>query len=88
MAAEPIVAAGIEALQQGKTKYTSAQGVLPLREKISEYYANQGLDVVVQIQITSGASGGLVLLAGLLLDPGDVMLITDPNTHAGKCLHD
>ena len=31
--AEPIVAAGIEALQQGKTKYTSAQGVLPLREK-------------------------------------------------------
>ena len=83
--AEPIVAAGIEALQQGKTKYTSAQGVLPLREKISEYYANQGLDVAVsRIQITSGASGGLVLLAGLLLDPGDVMLITDPGYPCNK----
>ena len=87
--AEPIVKAGIAALQEGKTKYTPAQGVLPLREQISKYYAKQGLDVAVsRIQITSGASGGLVLLAGLLLDPGDVMLIADPGTRVTRCLLD
>ncbi|MEC7420509.1 MAG: aminotransferase class I/II-fold pyridoxal phosphate-dependent enzyme [Pseudomonadota bacterium] len=83
--AEPIVKAGIAALQEGKTKYTPAQGVLSLREKISKYYAKQGLDIAVsRVQITSGASGGLVLLAGLLLDPGDVMLITDPGYPCNK----
>lgn len=81
----PIVEAGIEALRGGKTKYTSAQGILPLREKISSYYGGQGLDVPVsRIQITSGASGGLVLLAGLLLDPGDRLLITDPGYPCNK----
>lgn len=83
--ASPIVEAGIEALRRGKTKYTSAQGILPLREKISGYYRSQGLDVPAsRIQITSGASGGLVLLAGLLLDPGDRLLITDPGYPCNK----
>lgn len=77
--AQPIVEAGIAALRAGKTQYTSAQGILPLREKIAEFYANHGLAISPsRIHITSGASGGLVLLAGLLLDPGDRMLITDP----------
>ena len=31
-----------------------------------------------RIMVTSGASGGLTLLAGLLLDPSDRLLITDP----------
>ncbi|NCF33710.1 MAG: aminotransferase class I/II-fold pyridoxal phosphate-dependent enzyme [Proteobacteria bacterium] len=83
--AESIVEAGISALKEGKTKYTSAQGIMPLREQISAYYASQGLEVPVsRIQITSGASGGLVLLAGLLLDPGDRMLITDPGYPCNK----
>ena len=83
--AQPILDAGIEALRSGKTKYTSAQGILPLREKIAAYYRDQGIDVPVsRIQITSGASGGLILLAGLLLDPGDRMLITDPGYPCNK----
>ena len=49
--AEPIVKAGIAALQEGKTKYTPAQGVLPLREQISKYYAKQGLDVAVSLSL-------------------------------------
>lgn len=77
--AQPIVEAGIAALRAGKTQYTSAQGILPLREKIAEHYANHGLAISPsRIHITSGASGGLVLLSALLLDPGDRMLITDP----------
>ena len=83
--APPIVEAGVEALRSGQTKYTAAQGIQPLREKISAYYRDQGLNVPIsRIQITSGASGGLVLLAGLLLDPGDRMLITDPGYPCNK----
>ena len=32
---EPIVAAGMQALQQGKTKYTGAQGIMELRQAIA-----------------------------------------------------
>ncbi len=77
--AAPIVAAGIEALSAGHTKYTSATGIAPLKEAIVGHYQRLGLDVPAsRIVITSGASAGLTLLAGLLLDPGDELLITDP----------
>ena len=77
--AEPIVAAGRRALDEGKTKYTPATGIPQLREAIAGYYA--AMDVSVQpeqVVVTSGASGGLTLLSALLLDPGDELLITDP----------
>ena len=37
----PIIAAGIQALQQGLTKYTAAQGIIPLRQAIADFYANK-----------------------------------------------
>jgi len=77
--ASPILAAGQQALADGRTKYTTATGILQLREAISRHYADMGVTVVPeQIVVTSGASGGLTLLAALLLDPGDELLITDP----------
>jgi aspartate/methionine/tyrosine aminotransferase len=77
--AAPIVAAGQAALREGKTKYTPATGIPQLREAIVRHYADMDVAVdVEQIVVTSGASGGLTLLAALLLDPGDKMLITDP----------
>jgi aspartate/methionine/tyrosine aminotransferase len=77
--AEPIVEAGQRALAQGRTKYTAAGGIPELREAIARHYAQMGVQIDAErVLVTAGASGGLTLLAGLLLDPGDELLITDP----------
>jgi aspartate/methionine/tyrosine aminotransferase len=77
--ADQIVAAGHRALTEGRTKYTQALGIPELREAISSYYGGFGVEVdPSRVVVTSGASGGLTLLAALLLNPGDEMLITDP----------
>ena len=77
--AAPIVRAAHDAIDAGRTKYTSASGIPELRERISDYYRALGVTVSAdRIMVTSGASGGLTLLAGLLLNPGDRLLITDP----------
>jgi len=79
--AEPIVAAGCEALANGRTQYTQATGLPALREKISAHYAQRyGVSVSPErIIVTPGASGALSLLAQLLLDPGDSVLMPDPS---------
>ena len=77
--AEPIVSAGIKALKEGKTKYTSAEGLPALRHQISQYYSNIGLDIPeARIFITSGASSGLMLLSALLFNRGDEVFLPDP----------
>ncbi len=76
---EPISAAGIDALQRGQTKYTSALGIAPLRQAIANFYEQRGVRVDAErVVVTAGASGGLLLLAAALLNPGDEVLITDP----------
>lgn len=76
----PIVEAAHKALQEGQTKYTDARGIPPLREAISRHYADRfAVDVAPsRIFVTAGASGGLLLLSALLLNPGDNLLMTDP----------
>lgn len=78
--ATPIVEAGREALAQGATHYSSALGIPALREALSSYYASDyGLDISPsRIVITPGASGALLLISALLMNPGDGMLMTDP----------
>lgn len=77
--AAPIVAGAHQALDAGQTKYTAAHGIGELRQCIADFYASQDIVVPVErILVTSGASGGLVLLASLLLDASDELLITDP----------
>ena len=77
--AEPVIMAAKSAIDLGRTKYTVALGVPELRHRISQYYLDQGVIVDSnRIVITSGASGGLTLLAALLLNPEDELLITDP----------
>ncbi len=78
--AEPIIEAGRQALVDGRTKYTHALGLIELREAIARDYANR-LNVAVPVEriaVTAGASGGLLLLNALLLNPGDGLLTTDP----------
>lgn len=78
--AKPIIEAGRQALADGATHYSQAAGIPALREALSEHYAQAyGLSISpAQIMVTPGASGALLLLAALLMDPGDSMLMTDP----------
>ncbi len=77
---EPITAAGICALQEGRTHYTAATGLPALREAISAYYADRfGVHVDPgRIVVTPGASGALQLVLAALVDPGDKVLMPDP----------
>jgi aspartate/methionine/tyrosine aminotransferase len=78
--ARPIVAAGIAALENGRTFYTQAAGLPELREAISHWYRQQyGVRVAPErIIITPGASGALLLVAALLLEAKHGFLMADP----------
>ena len=69
------------ALKDGRTRYTSSLGILPLREAIAEYYADvYGVTVSPeQVLVTPGTSPAMLLLFGALLDPGDPFVqVGDP----------
>ena len=77
---EPIVRAGIAALERSDTRYTPALGLPALREAISAYYLNR-FDVGLpasRIVITPGASGALQLLLMLLAEQQSSVLMADP----------
>lgn len=78
--AQAIIDAAKKALDEGATYYTSAKGLLELREKLSEFYLKQyGVEVSSErIFITPGASGALLLASALLMNPGDGLLMADP----------
>ena len=77
----PIVAAAKRALDSQPMFYTSALGILPLREAISRFYRSRyGLDVPAsRIVVTAGSSAALLLVLGVLLDAGDEVLLADPS---------
>ena len=76
----PIVDAAIAALNSQPMFYTSALGIQPLREAIAAYYASQyGVSVSPdRIIVTAGSSAALLLAFGVLLNPGDEVLMADP----------
>jgi aspartate/methionine/tyrosine aminotransferase len=76
---ERVVDSACAALKSGKTRYTDARGIEPLRKALSDWYHNQGLHVSAdRIQITVGASGGLLLAAAATTNPGEAVLMADP----------
>ena len=80
MTPSPIVAAGVEQIETGAVKYTSAAGLPELREKISEFY-RQHYSVTVdkrRIFVTPGASGAFLLALGVSLNPAEELLMADP----------
>lgn len=77
---QPIVEAGIAALQAGKTHYTPALGLPELRQAIADWY-QQTYQVTIsaeRVVVTPGASGALLLLMGALLERGGNVLLADP----------
>jgi len=77
---QPIVDAGVEALRRGDTFYTPALGLPTLREAIARFYREHyRIEVDAQrIVVTPGSSGALLLAMGVLLNPGDEVLMADP----------
>jgi aspartate/methionine/tyrosine aminotransferase len=79
-APEPVVEAGVRALREGRTAYTATLGLPALREAIGVHYATKfRVEIPAsRIAITCGASGGLLTVAALYIEPGDEMLVPDP----------
>ena len=79
-APDPVIAASIEALQRHSIHYTSALGLPLLRHAISRHYRERyRLEVpAARIVVTAGASGALLIAAGVLVNPGDEILMPDP----------
>ncbi len=77
---EPIIKAGIQALEQGKTHYTPALGLPELRQAVADWYLTRyRLHIPAsRIVITPGASGALLLLLGALVEQGQQILTADP----------
>jgi len=79
--APPLVQAAAErAIRDGRTQYTHALGLQPLRERISAWYGSRfGVDVPARrIIVTAGASGALLLACTALIEEGDEVLMPDP----------
>ena len=76
----PVCEALEEALRTGYTHYSSNQGILPLRQAIAERTSlkDAGFDPETEIIITNGGMGALSLLMAVIINPGDEVLIQDP----------
>ncbi len=80
-AAPAVQAAAARCLAQGRTQYTEALGLRPLRERIAAWYGTRwGLAITPErIAITAGASAALQLACLALFEPGDEVLMPDPS---------
>ena len=78
----PISEAGIRAIEQGHTHYTSNLGLLELREAIAaDLERRYGVewDPREEMLITTGVSEGLDLAARAIINPGDEVIVADPS---------
>ncbi|MFB6231114.1 MAG: pyridoxal phosphate-dependent aminotransferase [Salinibacter sp.] len=78
---DPVLDAGIESLEAGRTNYTSNAGIAELRALIAADYEERfGLsyDSEGEVLVTVGCSEAMQLAMQALLDPGDEVLIPEP----------
>jgi aminotransferase len=78
---EPIVQAGIRALKQGETHYTSNAGLIALRRALTGHINSLygiSYDPATDIVVTVGVSEALYLAMTAILDPGDEVIIPTP----------
>lgn len=78
---EPIRNACVEALEKGKTKYTSNSGMPELREEIASYLESMfNLKYSPeQVLVTVGVSEAVDLALRAIINPGDEILIGEPS---------
>ena len=72
--------AGIAAICEGKTKYTPAAGIVPLRKAIAAQLKKDcGLDYdYTQIVVASGAKHSVYVALAAITNPGDEIIIAAP----------
>lgn len=77
---EHIKAAGIKAIQEDKTTYTPANGLLELRTAIAyKLNTENGIPCTQnQITVVPGLTTGQLLVYLAILDPGDEVIVFDP----------
>jgi aspartate/methionine/tyrosine aminotransferase len=73
--------AAYRALAAGETRYTHSQGLIELREALSQHYLEKYHVGVKpeQFIVTSGTSPAMILVFAGLLDAGDEVFLTDPH---------
>ncbi len=78
-APQPIRDALVDAVGQGRCRYTHSKGLPGLRAAIADRYRADGIAVdPEQIIVSSGTSPLLVVVLATILDPGDQVLVLDP----------
>lgn len=78
---EHILEAAKKAMDEGYTHYTQTQGLLELREAVSEKLSREnGIDVdpKTEVVIVSGTQETMAIAALAFLNPGDRALVLDP----------
>jgi aspartate/methionine/tyrosine aminotransferase len=83
---DPIIRAGVRALEKGELFYTPTPGLPQLREAIAGYYRSRYSVALPasRILVTTGASAALMLACAALIDPGDEVLLADPGYPANR----
>lgn len=79
---EPVLESAISAIREGYTHYTGNQGILSLREKISNYLLNEyelKYDPANEILITVGVSQGLDLALRSIIKSKDEIIFQSPS---------
>jgi aminotransferase len=77
-----IVEAGVEALREGRTHYTSNFGTLELRRALAAHLEQRygvAYDPVGELLITVGASEAAAVAMAAIVDPGDEVILHEPS---------
>ena len=77
---EPIARAGIEAIEQGNYRYTSASGIPPLRAAGAKWLSESfDLDYAAdEVIVCAGAKAALHMALDTIVEPGDRVLVLAP----------
>jgi len=75
---EPCKKRAVEAIREGRNRYTVTQGEAALREAIADALRREFGRFEGPVLVTSGVSGGILLGLLTTLNPGDEVLIPDP----------
>jgi aspartate/methionine/tyrosine aminotransferase len=77
---QPMLDAAAKALQSGRFPYTDSLGIPELRRAIAQFYWHRYQVKIApeRIAVTAGASAALLLTMGVLINPGEQVLLTDP----------
>ncbi|MEE0653632.1 MAG: aminotransferase class I/II-fold pyridoxal phosphate-dependent enzyme, partial [Bifidobacterium criceti] len=77
-----ISAKAVESFAEGHTHYTANRGLIALRRQIAKYYRNRyGIDYdpESEILVTVGGSEAVDLCCRTIIEPGDEVIVLDPN---------